>query len=84
MAVSILSLAIGGIAGLRSGVPLSADAVAFAIACAIYAVAAARLVVGWLIGFAPTRGFVPLAWYRIALGFVVAATLVSGIVKWTP
>jgi undecaprenyl-diphosphatase len=40
------------------------------------AFAAALLVVRWLIGFVSRRGFGPFAWYRIAVGLVMASFLV--------
>jgi undecaprenyl-diphosphatase len=41
----------------------------------VAAFVAALLVVRWLIGFVSRRGFSPFAWYRIAVGLVMAGFL---------
>jgi len=37
----------------------------------------------WALKFVDEESYVPFAWYRFGLGFVLLATLISGIVKWS-
>ena len=82
--LSIPTIALVVVAGLFDGAdpPMVNDLPMFFVGAACSFVCAWASV-EWLLRVVVATSYVPLAWYRFACGFVVLATLVSGIVKWS-
>lgn len=59
---------------LGNGDMLAAVAVGFVVSFAV-----ALVVIRWLLRYVSSNSFAPFAWYRIALGILIAALIVTGV-----
>ncbi len=82
--LSIPTLLVSSATGLSQGTQLLAAIellpVFIGAGCAFLSAWAS---VEWLLRWVVAGSYVPFAWYRFSVGFVLVATLISGIVKWT-
>lgn len=75
-------VAAGAYSLIKNRALLSADDIGFFAAGSFTAFVSAFLCVRWLLRYITTHDFTVFAWYRIAFGLVILATVYTGAVPW--